>query len=94
VRVIVVEVGDQLVPQKVANHHGITLTGGPEVIDALHARATASAAEFGLKRVLTATHQHEAYAFYLQDADTNCWELEVWHNGVNQVLRGIEARGA
>jgi hypothetical protein len=36
-------------------------------IDALHARATARAAEFGLRKVFSATHQHGSYAFYLQD---------------------------
>jgi catechol 2,3-dioxygenase-like lactoylglutathione lyase family enzyme len=92
VRVITVEVGDQVVPQKVANHHGVTLAGGPEVIDTLRARAVACAAEFGIKKVLPATRQHGSYSFYLQDADTNCWELEIWENGVNPVLRGIEAR--
>ena len=89
VRVIAVEVGDRLVPQKVANHHGITLSGGTEVIDAVHARATASAAEFGLRKVFSATHQHGSYAFYLQDADTNWWELEIWHDAISPVARGL-----
>ncbi len=92
VKAIAVEVGDALVPQRVANHHGMTLTGGPERIDALRAKVAASAADFGLKKVLPATRQHGSYSFYLQDADTNCWELEIWENGVNPVLRGIEAR--
>src|SRR5262249_15029210 len=94
VRVIAVEVRDQLVPQKIANHHGMTLEGGPERIDALRAKVTASAAEFGLQKVLPATRQHGSYSFYLQDADTNCWELEIWENGVNPVLRGIQAQDA
>lgn len=91
VRMIVVEVGDRLVPQGVANHHGITLSGGPDVIDALHARISAHADELGIKKVFSATHQHGSYSFYLQDADTNCWELEIWIDGVNPVLRGIES---
>ena len=94
VRVIAVEVGDEVVPQKVANHHGMTLTGGPELIDSLHARVRASAGEFGLKKVLPATRQHGSYSFYLQDADTNCWELEIWENGVNPVLAGIERQSS
>jgi catechol 2,3-dioxygenase-like lactoylglutathione lyase family enzyme len=92
VRVIAVDVGDRLVPQKVANHHGLTLAGGPEQIDALRARVSACAAEFALMKVLPATRQHGSYSFYLQDADTNCWELEIWENAVNPVLRGIETR--
>jgi catechol 2,3-dioxygenase-like lactoylglutathione lyase family enzyme len=89
VQVIAVEVGDRLVPQKVSNHHGITLSGGTEVIDALHARATAGAVEFGLKKVFSATHQHGSYSFYLQDPDTNWWELEIWHDGISPVERGL-----
>lgn len=92
VRVIVVEVGDRLVPQKRANHHGITLSGGTDVIDAVHARATASAAEFGLMQVFSASHQHGSYSFYLQDSDTNWWELEIWHDTVSPVDRGLERR--
>jgi catechol 2,3-dioxygenase-like lactoylglutathione lyase family enzyme len=92
VKVIAVEVGDRLVPQKVSNHHGITLSGGTEVIDALHARISASAAEYGLKKVFSATHQHGSYSFYLQDADTNCWELEIWENSVLPARRDIESR--
>ena len=90
VRVIAVEVGERLVPQKVSNHHGITLPGGPEVIDALHARATASAEDFGLKKVFSATHQHGSYSFYFQDADTNWWELEIWKDAISPVARGLE----
>jgi predicted lactoylglutathione lyase len=92
VRVIAVEVGDALVPQKVANHHGVTLDGGPELIEALRHKVVACAAEFGIAKVLPATRQHGSFSFYLQDADTNCWELEIWENGVNPVLRGIESR--
>ena len=93
VRTIAVEVGDRLVPQKVSNHHGITLSGGPEVIDAVHARATASAREFGLGKVFSPTHQHGSYSFYLQDPDTNWWELEIWHDGIDPATRGL-ARAA
>jgi catechol 2,3-dioxygenase-like lactoylglutathione lyase family enzyme len=92
VRVITVEVGERLVPQKVANHHGVTLTGGPDVIEALRHKVLACAAEFGIVKVLPATRQHGSFSFYLQDGDSNCWELEIWEGGINPVLRGIEAR--
>jgi catechol 2,3-dioxygenase-like lactoylglutathione lyase family enzyme len=89
VRVIAVEVGDRLVPQKVSNHHGITLSGGPEVIDALHARATACVDELGILKVFSATHQHGSYAFYLQDPDTNWWELEIWEKAISPTEQGL-----
>jgi catechol 2,3-dioxygenase-like lactoylglutathione lyase family enzyme len=92
VRVIVVEVGDQLVPQKVSNHHGITLAGDAAMIDSLNEVARASAGEFGITKVFSATRQHGSYSFYLQDPDTNWWEIEIWENARNPVLSGIEAR--
>ena len=45
--------------------------------------------EFGIRKVLPATHQHWAYAFYLQDADTNFWEFEVWDDGIDPVARAL-----
>lgn len=42
-------------------------------------------------RVLT--HQHGSYSFYLQDSDTNWWELEIWHDAVNPEDRGPERGG-
>jgi hypothetical protein len=40
--------------------------------------------------VFSATHQHGSYSFYLQDPDTNWWELEVWHDAIRPVARGID----
>ena len=99
VRVLAVDVGDRVVPQGVANHHGITLEvasehGGVERIDALRARIHALAGEFGLLKVFSPTHQHGSYAFYLQDADTNCWEIETWDRGASFVHASIEAGAA
>jgi catechol 2,3-dioxygenase-like lactoylglutathione lyase family enzyme len=98
VRAIVVDVGDRVVPQAIVNHHGITLDlaselGGIERIDAIRARIHALAGEFGLIKVYSPTHQHGSYAFYLQDADTNCWEIETWDRGISFVRAGIEATG-
>ena len=89
VRMIVVEVGDRLVPQKVSNHHGITLAGEPARIDALNEQAKACATEFGILKVFSARHQHGSYSFYLQDPDTNWWELEIWENATDPAQRGL-----
>lgn len=98
VRFIAVDVGDRVVPQAIANHHGITLDvaserGGIPRIDDARARIHALAAEFGLIKVYSPTHQHGSYAFYLQDADTNCWEIETWDRGISFVRAGIEGTG-
>jgi catechol 2,3-dioxygenase-like lactoylglutathione lyase family enzyme len=89
VNVVVVDVGDRVVPQKVSNHHGLTIEGAPERVDALRQAAIDSSESFGIRKVMPATRQHGSYAFYFQDADTNCWELETWDDGISPVQRGL-----
>jgi len=89
VKALVVEVGDALVPQKVNNHHGLTFDGPAGVIDHARRAAIESSGAFEIRKVLPATRQHGSYAFYMQDADTNCWELEVWDDGISPVERHL-----
>jgi hypothetical protein len=89
VKALVVEVGGALVPQKVNNHHGLTFDGPVEVIDRARRAAIESSGTFGIRKVLPATRQHGSYAFYMQDADTNCWEFEVWDDGISPVERHL-----
>jgi catechol 2,3-dioxygenase-like lactoylglutathione lyase family enzyme len=93
VKVLGVQVGDRLMEQSLMNHHGITLQTKPEQIDALNARAKETAPEFGIRKVMGATSQHGSYSFYLQDEDTNWWEIEILEGGLNpwqQTLRDGE----
>jgi catechol 2,3-dioxygenase-like lactoylglutathione lyase family enzyme len=94
VNALVVEVGDALVPQKVNNHHGLTLEGSAEIIDRVRSAAVERSRTFEIRKVLPATRQHGSYAFYMQDADTNCWELEVWDDGISPVERHLALRAA
>jgi catechol 2,3-dioxygenase-like lactoylglutathione lyase family enzyme len=64
-------------PQPVLNHHGITLQGDPDLIDRLRDAVVAHSDEFGVMKVLPATSQHGSYSFYMQDLDTNWWEIEI-----------------
>jgi len=94
VNVVVVEVGDRGMDQTVLNHHGITLWTDQAIIDKIRAAAEEHKAEFGIMKVLPATHQHGSYSFYMQDLDTNWWEIEVWEGLVHpweQVVRKREA---
>lgn len=83
VNVLIVEVGDGVLEQTVLNHHGITLDADEATIDRLHARAEELQETYGLKRIMPVTHQHGSYSFYLQDRDTNWWELEIWERREN-----------
>jgi catechol 2,3-dioxygenase-like lactoylglutathione lyase family enzyme len=94
VKALLVEVGDALVPQKVNNHHGLTLEGPTEVIDDARRAAVERSDTYEIRKVLPATRQHGSYAFYMQDADTNCWELEVWDDGISPVQQQLALRAS
>ncbi|MBV9582171.1 MAG: VOC family protein [Chloroflexi bacterium] len=78
VNVVGVQVADMQYPQPLLNHHGITLYSGREaLIDELRESASGRAADFGVMKILPATYQHGSYSFYMQDRDTNWWEIEI-----------------
>ncbi len=85
VRVLIVEVGDRLVTQPLHNHHGITLPPGTDksVIEAIHAVTVKRAAEFEIRQITKPTEIHDSYSFFLEDPDTNWWEVEVWQGAEN-----------
>jgi catechol 2,3-dioxygenase-like lactoylglutathione lyase family enzyme len=94
VRAIVVERGDALLDQPVQNHHGITLHAERAKIDELRAAALASQVEFGIRKVHRAVDQHGSYSFYMQDRDTNWWEIEVWEGHVDPWTRSERRQAA
>jgi len=78
VNVIGIQVSAMEYPQPLLNHHGITLYNGrEELIDALRTSVEANTSSFGVMKVLPATYQHGSYSFYMQDRDTNWWEIEI-----------------
>jgi catechol 2,3-dioxygenase-like lactoylglutathione lyase family enzyme len=92
VNAIVVEVGDQLVEQGVLNHHGVTLWTDYAAIDKLHQAAEENKARFGIGKIMGVTHQHGSYSFYMQDPDSNWWEIEVWEDLLNPWDRAVRQR--
>jgi catechol 2,3-dioxygenase-like lactoylglutathione lyase family enzyme len=56
-------------------HWGIDVASAAEV-DRVHAVAAASKERLGLRALRKPRLQHGTYAFYLQDFDTNWWEVE------------------
>jgi catechol 2,3-dioxygenase-like lactoylglutathione lyase family enzyme len=83
VNVIVVAVGDRLVPQRRSNHHGLMLRGDEAVIDRLHAATAEVQDSFGIKRLQEPCSAHGSYSYYLEDQDTNWWEVEIWEEGIS-----------
>jgi len=62
-------------PQNLLNHWGIDVASRADV-DRIHAAASQYKERFGLRRVMTPRTQHGVYGFYLQDRDSNWWEIE------------------
>jgi catechol 2,3-dioxygenase-like lactoylglutathione lyase family enzyme len=93
VNVIAVEVGDQLMPQRRSNHHGVMLQADEATIDALHAATAQVQHTFGIARLQNPVFAHGSYSFYLEDQDTNWWEVEIWEDGICPWDR-LEARHA
>jgi hypothetical protein len=61
-------------PQKILNHWGIDVADR-DAVDHAHAMATLHKERFGLKKVMPVRVQHQSYAFYFQDFDSNWWEV-------------------
>jgi len=62
-------------PQNLLNHWGIDVSSRADV-DRIHAAASQHKERYGLRRVMTPRMQHGVYGFYLQDRDSNWWEIE------------------
>lgn len=56
------------------NHNGIDVSTREEV-DRAHALCVAHKEEFGLKGITDPASQHDVYAFYFRDLDSNWWEI-------------------
>ena len=56
------------------NHNGIDVSSREEV-DRAHALCTQYKDEFGLKGITAPATQHDVYAFYFRDLDSNWWEI-------------------
>jgi catechol 2,3-dioxygenase-like lactoylglutathione lyase family enzyme len=99
--------GAACAPQPLLNYYARPVPR-PGDVDAIHAKIEAVRALYGIRAITPparedkakfgvgtygpATRQHGSYAFYFQDADTNCWELEVWDDGISPVERGLTGR--
>ena len=66
---------DQPITTNLLKHWGIDVASAAEV-DRVHAVAAASKERLGLRALRKPRLQHGTYAFYLQDFDTNWWEVE------------------
>ena len=73
--VVAVQVGDKAHPLHVLNHWGVDVASRPDV-DRAHGLAQEHKDRYGLKTIMPVTEQHGAYSFYLEDRDSNWWEIQ------------------
>ena len=62
-------------PQVLFHHWGFDVPSRAEV-DRIHADAVRLKDRFGLRKIQNVRMQHGIYGFYLQDRDSNWWEVE------------------
>lgn len=74
--VVVLETGDLFKSVvSIANHWGIDVAS-KEDVDRAHKLAHEHKARFGIRKIGTVQDNHGTYGFYLQDLDTNWWEIQ------------------
>ena len=73
--IVCIQMGERAEGRSVLYHWGIDVASKDEV-DRAHAAALAQQDTFGLQKVLNVNHQHGTYGFYLQDRDSNWWEIQ------------------
>lgn len=62
-------------PQTMLNHWGL-FADDEAAVDRAYGAAVANKARFALRRVQKPRAQHLTYSFYMEDADSNWWEIE------------------
>lgn len=73
--IVCVQVGAAAHPLNVLNHWGIDVHTREEV-DAAYKAALALKDEYGMKKITTPGDQHGTYSFYIEDMDSNWWEIQ------------------
>ena len=73
--VVAVQVGAKVHPQHVLNHWGVDVPSREDV-DRAHQLAHEHQDLYGIKKIMPVTEQHGAYSFYLEDLDSNWWEIQ------------------
>lgn len=83
--VVAVQVGDRVHPQHVLNHWGVDVPSKEEV-DRAHKLALEHKDTYGIKKIMPPTNQHGAYSFYVEDLDSNWWEIQYVEEGFHDKM--------
>ncbi|WP_321794851.1 VOC family protein [Caballeronia sp. J97] len=75
--VVCIQAGDKSRPCHLHNHWGLDVTSEAEVNDAYRA-ALDQKDKYGIKEMMSPEHRHGVYSFYLEDRDSNWWEIQYY----------------
>lgn len=75
--IVVLEMGDKVRPNTVANHWGVDVHTKEEV-DEAHAKLVELKDYYGIKQIGTPQMQHGVYAFYFECMNSSWWEIEYY----------------
>jgi catechol 2,3-dioxygenase-like lactoylglutathione lyase family enzyme len=75
--VVCIEVGDDLHPCSLLNHWGVDVETKEEV-DLAHAKAHELKDRYKIKQIMPLRLQHGVYSFYMEDLDSNFWEIQYY----------------
>jgi catechol 2,3-dioxygenase-like lactoylglutathione lyase family enzyme len=78
--IVCLQVGSALQPVTVDSHWGIDVESQADVDRIWHA-AHALKERYGIRQVLDLVKQHGVYSFYMEDLDSNWWEIQ-YYDGV------------
>ncbi|MEB3259764.1 MAG: VOC family protein [Cyanobacteriota bacterium] len=74
--------GEKAPPNTVWSHFGFNVAS-PEEVDRIHQEALRLMDDYELQHIDPPRPLHGAYSFYLQDRDTNWWEIQYDQRAIN-----------
>ena len=77
--------GDKAPTNSVWSHFGLNVAS-PEEVDRVHAEALRHQDTYELLHIDTPRTLHGAYQFYLQDRDTNWWEIQYDNRTIDEIF--------
>lgn len=75
--IVCLQLGEHAPPAGRHNHWGLDVESEEEVQIA-HEKAQVVKDDYGIKSITTPVKQHGAYSFYIEDLDSNFWEIQYY----------------
>lgn len=75
--IVCLQLGEHAPPAGLHNHWGLDVES-PEAVDEAYRQALAAQKEYRIKSITKPLKQHGAYSFYIEDLDSNYWEIQYY----------------